>query len=292
VPVSFVNPSYAEDFVRSVAVHEFAHMLQFRLRRSIAGAHEPWFWEASAEWTAEHAAPDLDTYALSTRWYAARPDDRFDSVLDQHDYGMLLFDAWLDEDLVGFDGIRDAWVLSGDRPEATWDAILAESTGEDFGTMIAEMSGAVAAGALRELALYEAPVRAATFAEAPERATIDRPFLFGTAYVEVDAAAPGFAVEGPVEVRYAADGTWGDEVPDGPFVAAITASADEGDVTVGTGLGEEDEAPTRRGCGGGRALGGIAWVLVGRRKKHSIACPPGSARLMGDGRNRTSTAAA
>lgn len=249
-PVMYVNPVFeaeTPEYGLSVAVHEFGHALQYRLRDWHGGSTDGWYWEATSEWVAERAAPDLDTYALSTYWYAAAPSRAYDSTADGHAYGMLLLNASLDEHLVGFAGIRDIWELAARRPEDDWAAILAESTGVGMDALVAEMSGAVAAEGLRESRLYYGPELAERHASAPEEATLALPGLYGTAYLRIEEGAAGFRVDGDVRVRYAVDGAWGEELPEAPFTVAITAVGTEGDVRYGTRLAPPaaETPPTR-----------------------------------------------
>jgi len=274
-PVTYLNPDYEGDrpaYGLSVAVHEFGHMLQYRLRDTSRGRSDSWFWEATSEWVAERAAPDLDTYAESTYWYAQWPDARFDRVERFHLYGMLLLDAYLDERVFGLDGIRDTWIAGEGRAD-TWDVLLAETTGADFGGLIAGMAAEVAAGTLREGALYEPPVRAATHAEAPAWEVLDAPELYGTHYVDIGAAGTGLVVEGDVWVGYATDGAVLDAAPDGPYTLVLTARTDD-QGPVGYGVSPPVETPSPEGCGcsahggGGGALAvGLAAAVARRRPR-------------------------
>ena len=129
-PVIYLNPSYAPDvrFWRSLTQHELAHALQYRLRSYTPDPGEPWYWEASAQWQAELADPDNDGHLYTAAWYAERPGDRFDSMIDSHQYGMFVLNAFLEEQITGPDGLRQVWLLAAERPGTPWDEILAEST--------------------------------------------------------------------------------------------------------------------------------------------------------------------
>jgi hypothetical protein len=218
--VMAVNPTYdSRRFARSVAVHEFGHALQFAVRDYYSGgADEPWYWEATSEWIAEKAMPDLDQYAYSTYWYAIQPGLRYASMKDYHQYGMLLLNAWLDEGVFGFVGITDVWQQNAGLP---WDEAIAAIAGEELSGIIPEMAGAVAAEALEESSLYSYPTLA--LEDAPAEGSVELPDLLGTAYVSFPAGTPRLSWDGAVAVRYAADGAWGEVAPDGAFVAAITA---------------------------------------------------------------------
>lgn len=158
-PVILLNPSYASNnrFWRSLAAHELNHALQYARRDYLSGREEPWYWEASAEWGAELALPDVNMYATSSVYYAEATDLRYSSMEGYHQYGMFPLNAFVEEELLGEGGMLAVWeraeALSGER----WDAVLADATGLDALTLFAGFSGAYAAEGLRESALYEAP---------------------------------------------------------------------------------------------------------------------------------------
>lgn len=277
-PVTYLNPAYDEEdpaFGLSVAVHEFAHMLQYRVRDTSLGRADAWYWEATAEWVAERAAPELDTYAESTWWYAQWPHAPFDAFERFHPYGMLLLNAWLDEHAVGFDGIRLIWRGGGG---VAWDARIAEVTGEDFGATVADMAAAVVAGGLRESALYEPPLRAAAHHTAPTWETLELPGLYGSHYIDVDDGP--IVVSGPVLARFVQDGEVLDAAPlTGPYTAVFTGVAEEGALAYGTTPPEDRAAvPVGCGCAGasapvGLAAVGLAAVLRRRRPSRPAISP-------------------
>ncbi len=264
-PVTYLNPAYdLEDprFGLSVAVHEFGHMLQYRLRDWELGGADAWYWEATSEWVAERAAPSLDTYAESTFWYAQWPHARFDAVERFHPYGMLLLNAWLDERVFGFDGVREVW-LAGRDDDTAWDVLVGEVAGRDFGEMVAEMAAEVAAGTLREGALYERPTRAATHDAAPAWEVLPLPGLYGSYFVDIGGGA--VTVDGPVRAAFVQDGVVTDAAPaEGAYTLVITAVGEEGEVGYGTtptaGRGEDDP-PIACGCASVPRVG--AWPAVG-----------------------------
>ncbi len=266
-PVTYLNPSYdAENpaFALSVAVHEFGHMLQYRLRDWELGRADAWYWEATSEWIAERVAPDLDTYAESTFWYAQWPHARFDATERYHPYGMVLVNAWLDERAFGFDGVRDVW-LAADGNDRAWDALLAEQAGDDFGGIVAAMAAEVAARTLREGALYEAPVREAEHSTAPVWETRALPGLYGSYFIDVGEGA--IVVEGQVHAAFVQDGALLDAAPaEGAYTAVLTAYGEEGELGYGTtppadAEEEPGEAPVACGCASvGAPAGGAVWV--------------------------------
>ena len=225
-PVTFLHPTYIDDdypgFAVSVAVHEFAHMLQFTVEDYYAHADRTWYWEASAEWMAEKSAPDLDWYADSTYWYADAPEASYDSVINFHQYGMLGLNAWIDAS-VGFDAITEAWQTAAQHDEP-WDLRLARATGQDFSILIADFSGAYAADSLPESDLYYPPLREDTHRGTPAPQTLDLPDLYGTHYIDIQAADAPLAWEGDVIARFVQDGAWSDTPPEsGDYTAAFTA---------------------------------------------------------------------
>lgn len=289
-PVMYVNPVYYTedpDFGLSVAVHELGHMLQYRLRDWRAGSADSWFWEATSEWIAERGAPELDTYAYSTWWYAQAPGASFDSLEDYHPYGMLVLPAYLDERVFGFDGLRDTWI-AGEASDAPWDEIIAGVAERDFGELVSEMAAEVAAGTLREGGLYERPVRAATHRSAPAQGTLDVPERYGTHYVDIDSGGEDLVVEGDVLVAYVAGGVVTDAPPAGRYTLVLTGTGEGGKVVYG--VGEDDEAapePEPNGCGcaslpesgpGALASGAAFLLAAGARRRSRDATVTSSGR--------------
>jgi hypothetical protein len=166
-PVIFLNPTWASDtrFWRSLAAHEFSHALQYRLRDYAGETWEPWYWEASAQWQSELADPDNDGHLYTAAWYADRPGDAYDSMVDSHQYGMFVFNAWLEEHQTGPDGLRQVWLLADDRQGDSWDQVLAESTGEDPATLWAGFTGVYGNGGLAQSADYAAAAQQGTLGE-------------------------------------------------------------------------------------------------------------------------------
>jgi hypothetical protein len=155
-PVIFINTQYSAEarFYPSLIAHEFAHSLQFALREYSSAGSEPWYWEASAQWQAELAAPAVNGHTYTAAWYADWPGHRFDSMQDEHQYGMFVFNDWLETQLTGPDGLRQVWLLASERSGDTWDDILAESTGEDVSTMWSGFTAAFGNNLLTESAEY------------------------------------------------------------------------------------------------------------------------------------------
>lgn len=273
-PVIFLNPGYGDEdwpgYSLSVAVHELGHTSQFAMRDPSL-AHT-WFWESSAEWMAELGAPDLDTYALSTWAYAEAPEDSYSSATDQHPYGMLLLPAYADE-YIGEGTLRSVWT-SEDGPEDAYAAVA----GVPFATLLADMTGAYAARALRESSLYYTPTFAEELDGAPEDLELEPPDPGGTVYVRISAGAADVEVDGTGEARWAADGTWGESPPaTGETILAYT-TFDHARWRIGTfpdAPPPAEEAPGGCACG---ASGGVAaWPwLVGlfalRARRQAGAC--------------------
>ena len=164
-PVILLNPNYANNgrFWRSLAAHELNHALQYARRDYLSSREEPWYWEASAEWGAELALPDINMYATSSVYYAEATDARYSSMEGYHQYGMFPLNAFVEETMTGDGGMLAVWerseALSGER----WDVVLADALEVDALTLFAGFSGAYAAEALRESALYETPAVISSF---------------------------------------------------------------------------------------------------------------------------------
>jgi hypothetical protein len=288
-PVIFLNPAYANhsDFFDSLSAHEFAHALQYRLRDWDGTDTDSWYWEASAEWMSEQARPELNVYAWSVYYYSTQPWFRFDSTENEHQYGMSVVNAYIEEALSDEDGLREVWELSEQRTGQPWDAILAEYLGVPATDIWGGFTGAMGNEALRESALYE-PVLIDGYATDGLEGEVA---MLGTDYFELreDATVSVEAVvDGEVVLISGPDG-WGDslQLGGGDVLGVIGAteptagyrlivvedSPDTGDDgpadNPGGGLGGQ-----RGGCGcdtsGGAALWlgwlGLGWLRVRRRE--------------------------
>lgn len=140
----------------SLCAHEFAHAVQFAVRDWYdMGDTEGWYWEASAEWLAEIARPEMNTYAWSSQYYAAAPHADHHSTGGYHQYGMCVLNAYLDEYWIGSEGFRDIWL---DNTGLQWHEEIAAVVGESPAQIWAGFSAAYGAGLLRESDMYTAPL--------------------------------------------------------------------------------------------------------------------------------------
>jgi len=157
-PVIYLNPTHAPytQFFESLCAHELSHALQFALRDWDVGDQEAWYWEASAEWMAELARPELEAYAQSSYYYSTQPGYRFDSTENYHQYGMFPLNAAVEELMVGDGAVRAVWELSAERTGEPWHTILAEALGRSEGEIWAVFTGAMGNGTLSESSLYTA----------------------------------------------------------------------------------------------------------------------------------------
>lgn len=261
-PVSYLNPTlYLEDdpdFILSVAVHEFGHMLQYEVEDSL-GDDRMWYWEASAEWMAELGAPELDTYAESTWAYARRPELAYNSNSNQHPYGMFLLNAWMDQE-VDHDAMREAWNSAREYPEEGWDLRLARVAGQDFGTMMQSFTGSYEAGTLRESSLYEKASRYASLPTVPAMEEVPLPGLYGSYYLDFGDGGKDLEVEGPVLITYVAEGEIRETPPDaGPFTAIFTATEASGTLKYGATPKDTGEKTETEPCGCSEGAAGL-WL--------------------------------
>ncbi len=169
VPVTYLNPVYAEEsygtFWEHLAVHEFAHMLQYAVREYDGADDEAWYWEASAEWSVELATPELDVYAVQTRHYAEDSAARFDTVNGAHEYGMSVLNAWLEEHALGEGGLLAVWTEGDEHPRDDWRELLEDLTGQEDEEIWAGFTAALATGDLREAHLYATPTSRGTLVD-------------------------------------------------------------------------------------------------------------------------------
>ncbi len=209
-----------------------------------------------------------------------------------HQYGMFVFNAWLEQALTGPGGMRDVWALSAARPGDTWDALLADSTDTSAGELWGGFTGAYGNSLLAESDQY---TPATTVGRLAEGLTGTLPML-GTDYYRVTADAMVTA-EGEVVLAGRAAvggdgsggaGSGGVSVAEGD-VLAVTArgegvaytlhvgppgdEADTGNVVDEDGdeTGSptprrgEDEGPQACGCAAGQGApwGGAGWGVAG-----------------------------
>lgn len=223
-PIIYLNPDwdYDDAFWAALAAHEFMHTLQFALREwDYESTTETWYWEASATWSSELADPEVDGHQYCSAWYAEQPGLRYDSTTGSHQYGIFVFNAWLEEHLTGAGGMRAVWELGEDREGSPWDEILAESTGVSAGELWAGFTGAYGNEQLAESSLYTAPTRQGRFEDG---ASGELPYLGTDYWYVVDAAT--VAVEGDA-ILSAASGT-GTELAVGEReILAVTALSDD-----------------------------------------------------------------
>ena len=219
-PIIYLNPNYVEqpDFFRSLAVHEFGHAIQFQYRDWYgASASEPWFWEATSEWMTEVVNPDWNQYAWSSSWYAAAPDLPFDSMVDFHQYGMMLLNAYMDQYRGGSQTIWSIWTNNEGRD---WLDEIENVVEEPAIQLWSEFVGAYAAGALVDSEYYEYPI------ESPHSGEILGEL--GSAYVALEDGSGVVELQGGVGTMVR-DGAWfvfEDEarIPEGegPAVVVVT----------------------------------------------------------------------
>jgi len=146
-PVIYLNSTWAYDapFWSSLSEHEFHHSLQFAVRdwSSSEGGAETWYWEASATWAAELVEPETAALDYVVPWYGDRPEVRFDDTDGSHQYGMFVFNGWLEDTLgEGPETMHDVWTEASSAQDATWDTILASATGVPAPELFARFTSA------------------------------------------------------------------------------------------------------------------------------------------------------
>lgn len=305
-PVIFLDPSWSLDaeLWQSVATHELAHAIQFAYRDyegDIDEEREPWFWEASAEWSVALARPDLDVYAGSSRYYATATAAPHWVMARSHQYGMFVVNAHLEEQLAGAGAMRAVWERGASRPDEAWHTLIADVAGVPPAAVFGGAAVSYGMGELEDAEDYWPATAAGLLGDGVEGnagwlgarlyvadtdATVDVTATGGGATL----AAPG-AVGRSVQVRagevLAVVGT---EDTDNTFVLAISPPvsgggggvADSGDGRstrsgVSSGFGTEGEggcSATRRARGALPLLFVLVLSLCGRRR--SRASGPGA----------------
>ncbi len=281
-PITYLHPTIYEDefpgYALSVAAHEFGHMLQYATAEYDSSGEQTWYWEATAEWLAEVSLPEVDTYALSSYWYARGPELAFDSIANGHAYGMFLLNAYLDEHVFGIDGIRRVWEAAGPN----WHEAIADEAELPFSTVMHDFVGAYAAGALAESAIYDSPLTPERFETVPESESLRLPALYGVQFIEVADYDPalGVWVEGPVDLIAVQGGDWDVELEAGPvlFAAMATDSGQEFQFgvlpEVHEDTGAEKPQPTSCACAGAPGTGSpyaLGLMLLALRRRRSAA---------------------
>jgi len=179
-PVIYMNPdwSHLTEFWASLSAHEFAHALQYSYRTWSTSAEEPWYWEASAEWQAELALPEVNAYAIQAQYYSEQSHLRFSSMENSHQYGMFLLNAFIEEHLTGNGGLRSIWTLAASRKNARWDSIIAEDLQLDFEYVIGGMSQQLCSMDFNDAQHYTHPAQAGAL----EKGSSGEVFYLGSQY--------------------------------------------------------------------------------------------------------------
>lgn len=160
-PVIYLNASWAPDapFWESLAIHEFHHTLQYALRAyDGSGPVETWYWEASATWASSLVVPDTAALDYIVPWYGDQTSLVYSSDVGSHQYGMYVFNAWLDTEGVGPESMKATWDLSPGREADTWRTLLEEGTGQEAGALWAGFAGAFGNDTYGRGATWQDPV--------------------------------------------------------------------------------------------------------------------------------------
>jgi hypothetical protein len=242
LPVIYVNPTYSSDpeFFASLCAHEFGHALQFLVRDYYdGGPGEAWYWEATSEWMTEIVGPEWDQYAWQTTWYASATTASYDTVEEYHQYGMLLLNAYLDEYVLGTDGVWDIWWSNQQRP---WLREFSAATGDSTEDLWVDFVGAVGGGLLRESHLYAVPEAAPLSGEIEGH--------LGSAYVNLGDVSGSVRVRGGLGTLIRGEQWWALEgvmnIPEGSedvwVVVTNNASvATDYEVVLGPSIDESED---------------------------------------------------
>ena len=160
-PVIYLNPAYSNnaDFWASLAAHEMAHAIQYSYRSYATNAEEPWYWEASAEWQAELSLPNNNSYGYQSTHYAENPQLRYSSMKDNHQYGMFVLNAYIEEYISGPGTLREIWEHAQSAPNSNWGEVIPEALDQKIGKLIAGMAQKMASLAFQDGAHYVSPIR-------------------------------------------------------------------------------------------------------------------------------------
>ena len=145
-PVIYMDPDYVDSGPEYIAVlthHEVGHTVQYAMRDTSgvepdAMHTEAWYWEASATWMAERVRPASADCVYTSLHYAENPTAAFDTVDWGHEYGMFLVNAYLDQFVLGWEGIQDIWKThDGDD----WLTVIERHTEEEAALTWAAFAG-------------------------------------------------------------------------------------------------------------------------------------------------------
>ena len=140
-PVISIDPALSGDELALSTAHQLTHAVQFRMREPAPDVDvEAWYWEASAVWSSVQIVGGTAWIPLADTYLEA-PDQRYDSAIGDHHYGMFLLNSWLEEDDPGI--VREIWEQSRWLSDESWPQILEEATEIPQDQLFAEFSAAV-----------------------------------------------------------------------------------------------------------------------------------------------------
>ena len=166
-PVIYLNPAYSgdRDFWASLASHEMAHAIQYSYRDYSTNSEEPWYWEASAEWQAELSLPQNNSYGYQSIHYSEQPHLRYSSMEDNHQYGMFVLNAYLEEHLSGPGALRRVWERSQSQPNGNWGELIPGAMDTKIGTIFAGLANKMSELDFKDGEHYFAPQRVGALAD-------------------------------------------------------------------------------------------------------------------------------
>ena len=144
-PVIYLNSTTARDegFWTTLASHEFHHAIQYAYRDYGNGRDtESWYWEASATWASNLVEPDTTTLDYLAASYSRGSDEAYTNTDGSHQYGMYVFNAWLDTGVVGAGAMQNTWEEGVLRTGEPWRDILEGATGLQAGYLFSEFAAA------------------------------------------------------------------------------------------------------------------------------------------------------
>ena len=196
--VAYEGSFDAGDWAMTMAAHEFNHASQY----AYGGAHEFWYWEATATWIEEYIYPDMNDWAQNTWYYGRYPyigmnawaGSSSSSSLFAHTYAMAVWNFFLDEHVGGHDFVRDLWnnarFESGSYSYWMPD-VIDDVRGEQFYDRYPEFLGVMAVREFSERSWFTAADRETEVDSLPasdESRTGTAPQSLGANYITVEKA--------------------------------------------------------------------------------------------------------
>ena len=192
---AYVVTSFIDDSATTIDVmnHELFHAVQFNTANQ--WTMDPFYFEGSAVWAEDLAAPDLNLYAWFLSYYTSYPDLALDYQAGDelgflHPYATFIVPMGIqDWSPQGSEVLRRVWVEEDgalpDRFDSAFEAVNAET---DFATEFGRIAAKTTAMDFHDRAIYGTrPAIRQTFNNDAEVLGVDAPDWYGTHHYALQA---------------------------------------------------------------------------------------------------------